>query len=152
MLLNLTKATKTIRLRPDGSGYTVAAGTTDVNSDVVDMAGFDAVRFITGYGAITSGAVTSQKVQQGAASNLSDAADLLGTGVTVADTDDNKLVISDIIRPAERYLRVAFDRGTQNAVIDFLIAELYRAGSQPVTQDASVATAETHASPIEGTA
>jgi hypothetical protein len=139
-------------LRPDGTGFTVAAGVTDANSDIVDMAGFDAVRFITGYGAITAGALTSQKVQQGAQPNLADAADLAGSGVTVADTDDNKLVIQDLIRPNERYLRVAYDRGTQNAAIDFLIAELYRAGSEPVTQDATVATAETHVSPFEGMA
>ena len=113
MRLNLTKATKTIRLRPDGASFTVAAGVTDANSDIVDMAGFDAVRFITGYGAVTAGALTSQKVQQGAQPNLSDAADLAGSGVTVADTDDNKLVIQDLIRPNERYLRVAYDRGTQ---------------------------------------
>jgi hypothetical protein len=84
--------------------------------------------------------------------NLSDAADLAGSGVTVSDADDNKLVIQDIVRPNERYLRVAFDRGTQNAAIDFLIAELYRAGVEPVPQDPTVAMAETHVSPIEGTA
>lgn len=151
--LNLTKATKTVRLKPDGSGWTVAAGTSDVNSDIVDTAGFDAVRFIAGFGAIVSGAVTSLKVQQGENSALSDAADIAGTAITVADTDDNKMAISDIIRPRERYLRVAFDRGTQNATIDFLIAELYRTNSEPVTQDtATLIAPETHASPAEGTA
>lgn len=153
MGFNLTKATKTIRLKPDASGWTVTAGTTDVNSDIVDMAGFDAARFIAGFGTITSGAVTSMKVQQGAAAAMSDAADLLGTGVSIADTDDNKIAIIDVLRPRERYLRASFDRGTQNAVIDFLIVELYRANSEPVTQDTVTLVApETHASPAEGTA
>lgn len=149
---NLSSAIKTIRLKPDGSTYAVAAGTSDLNSDVVDMAGFEGVRFIIGFGAITSGAVTSIKVQQGQASNLSDAADLAGSAITVADTDDNKLAISEIYRPQERYVRLVTDRGTQNAVIDFLIAELYGARKKPITQDATVISAEIANSPAEGTA
>ena len=129
MSLNLSKATKTIRLKPDASGWTVVAGTSDVNSDIVDTQGFDACRFIVGFGTITSGAVTSIKIQQGAAAAMGDAADLAGTSVTVADDDDNQIAIVDVIRPQERYLRVTVDRGTQNAVIDFALAELYRANS-----------------------
>jgi hypothetical protein len=44
MPINLTKATKTVRLRPDGALSPSLPGVTDVNSDVVDMADFDAVR------------------------------------------------------------------------------------------------------------
>lgn len=149
---NLTKQTKTIRLKPDASGYTVVAGTSNVNSDIVDTAGFNAVRFIVGFGTITSGAVTSIKVQQGAISTMSDAADLLGTGITVADTDDGHVAISDIIHPQKRYLRVSTLRATQNAVIDFALAELYRSRTEPVTQDATVISAETAAFIAEGTA
>ena len=153
MSLNLSKATKTIRLKPDASGWTVVAGTSDVNSDIVDTQGFDACRFIVGFGTITSGAVTSIKIQQGAAAAMGDAADLAGTSVTVADDDDNQIAIVDVIRPQERYLRVTVDRGTQNAVIDFALAELYRANSEPVTQDTTtLVSAETHSSPSEGTA
>jgi len=150
--LNLTKATKTIRLKPDASGWTVAAGQTNVNSDIVDTAGFDAVRFKVAFGAITSGAATSIKVQQGAAAAMGDAADILGTSITVLDSHDNKVAISDIIRPQERYLRVSTLRATQDSVIDYAEAELYRAASEPVTQDSTVLSAETAASPAEGTA
>ena len=132
--------------------WTGAAGTTDLNSDVVDMAGFEGVRFLIGFGTITAGAVTSIKVQQGQQSNLSDAADLLGSAITVADTDDNKMAISEIFRPQERYVRLVTDRGTQNAVVDFLIAELYGPREKPVTQDTTVISAEIHNSPAEGTA
>jgi len=149
---NLSKAVKTIRLKPDGSTFAVAAGTTDCTSDVVDMAGYDGVRFIIGFGAITSGAVTSIKVQQGQASNLSDAADLAGTAQTVADTNDDKLFISEIFRPQERYLALYVDRGTQNAVIDFVIAELYGVRKEPITQHATVVGLEMFNSPSEGTA
>lgn len=150
---SLTNNVKTIRLKPDGTNYTVAAGTTDVDSEVVDTAGYDAVRFITAYGAIVSGAVTAQEVQQGTDATVTDAADLEGTRITVADTDDNKLVITDILQPRERYLRVQFDRGTQNATIDCLTAELYRCKEAvPLTKHSTVATQEIHTSPAEGTA
>lgn len=148
----LSRSVKTLRLRPDGSGFTVAAGATAVNSDIVDTAGADGVRFITGWGAIVSGAVTSQKVQQNDVNSGTGMADLAGTNIAVADTDDNKVAVTDIIRPLERFLRVAYSRATQNATIDFLLVELYYNRSEPVTQDSSVATLETFQSPAEGTA
>ena len=150
-MMNMSKAVKTMRIKPDGSGFTVAAGTSDVNSDVVDTANFEGVRFILALGAIVSGAVTSAKVQQGAASNLSDAADLADSKQTIADDDDNQIFVWDIFRPRERYLRLAIDRGTQNATIDGLVVEFYGAKEQPVTEDATTTT-EVHISPAEGTA
>ena len=74
----------------------VAAGTTAINGSVVDTQGFDGVVFVVAMGAITAGAVTSVKVQQGAASDLSDAADIAGTSVAIADTADNKLVYVEV--------------------------------------------------------
>lgn len=135
----------------------VAAGATDItDSLVIDMANYEGVRFIVGFGAITAGAVTSVKVQQATAKTsdtaLTSGADLLGSGITVADSDDNKLVISDIIRPRERYVQVHILRATQNAVVDLVIAELYGARKLPVTKDTTVAGQETSASPAEGAA
>lgn len=150
---HLSNRVKTVRLKPDGSGYTVAAGTTDVNSDIVDTAGYEGVRFIAGFGALTSGAVTSLKVQQNTANSGTGMADLEGSNIAVADDDDNQIAITDIFRPRERYLRVAFDRGTANAVIDFLLVELYLPHVEPITEDASIViAAEKHTSPAEGTA
>lgn len=150
--MNLTKAVKTIRLKPDGTNWALAAGTTDVESEVVDTLGFQGVRFMAGFGAITSGAVTKIKVQQGTATNLSDAADLEGSGVTVADTDDNKVAIVEVNRPTERYVRCAFDRGTQNAIVDFLVAELFNPRNLPITDDGTTVGNEVHDGPAEGTA
>lgn len=86
--------------------------------------------------------------------NLSDAADLLGSAQTVADTDDNLVTSSEIFRPQERYLRVAILRATQNSVIDFVLAILYaKQGLTPITQHATIqGTPEVFASPAEGTA
>lgn len=131
----------------------VAAGTTDQTSSAVDMQGWDGCMFITSFGAITTGAVTTVKLQQDTASNLGTAADLAGTAQTVADDDDNQVVIHDIYRPQERYVAVVIDRGTQNAVIDGVIAIQYKGRRQPTTHDATtVIGCETYNSPSEGTA
>lgn len=131
----------------------VAAGTTAVETDVVDVAEFEGVLFVIAMGAITAGAVTSAKAQQGAASDLSDAADLEGTSVTIADDADNKLVYVDVKNPRERYVRCVVSRATQNAVIDGITAILYGPRVVPTTHDsATVATGESHVAVAEGTA
>lgn len=132
----------------------VAAGTSAQTSSAVDMAGFDAVKFYSLFGAITSGAATSVKVQQSSDDASADAyADLEGTSVTVADDDDNQVVVHDIISPRERYLKVVISRATQNAVIDGVIAVLYKARAAAPTNDATTVVArEIHVAPAEGTA
>jgi len=149
--MQLTNFVKAMRLKPDGTNYTAAAGSSDATSEFLDTAGYDGVRFLVGFGAITTGAVTGIRVQQATASGGS-YADLEGTAIVVADDDDNLVASIEIVSPRERYLKVVTDRATQNAVVDFLVAELYRASKQPVTQDATIISAEIHASPAEGTA
>jgi hypothetical protein len=145
--MNLSKSTKIIRII-DAS----AAGTTDVESAVVDSKGFDAVVFIVGLGAITAGAVTSCKIQQGALANMSDAADLENSGVTIADDDDDGLVVIEVSHPRERYLRAVVDRGTENAEVDFGLALLSSAKNEPIADDDTVIEALFLFSPAEGTA
>lgn len=150
--MNLSPAIKTIRLKVDGTNYTGSAATTDLTSEAVDTAGFEGARFICGFGTITSTAVTSTKVQQ-CDSSAGSYADLEGTSQSVADDDDNQVTITEIFRPRERYLKHVVDRGTANAVVDFLIVELYGAIEQPTTDDtATVVSREIHNSPAEGTA
>ncbi len=148
MFHNLAREVKVTRVM-----NAVAAGTTDQESSTVDMQGFDGVMFVAAFGTITTNAVTSVKAQQGALSNGSDGADLVGTGITVADDDDNQVAIIDIYRPQERYVRCVIDRGTQNAVIDGVLAIQYKGRRQPTTHDSTtVIAAESHNSPAEGTA
>lgn len=151
-MINLTPEVVTKRIKPDQSGFTVAAGTSAVNSDRVDTAGYEGVRFICGFGAIVSGAVTSVKARQNTADSDTGMADLEGSSQSVADTDDNKIVIVDIRRPRERYVQLSISRATQNATVDFLVVELYGPRVKPVTQDTTVIGAEVFNSPAEGTA
>ena len=117
-----------------------AAGTTDIEGSIIDTAGFEGVAFIAQLGAIVSGAVTSLKVKVGDAANLSDAADVDGLTLTVADTDDDDIKVLDYRRPSGRYVRLVCDRGTQNAAIS-AIAALYGSRDQPVTQPSATTAA-----------
>lgn len=131
----------------------VAAGTTDQNGTALDMSGFDGVVFIAAFGALTATQVTQIKAQQDTDSGMGTAQDLAGTLVgPLADTDGNKLLVLDVYRPRERYVRCVVDRGTANAVIDGVVAIQYCGRKMPLTQDSTVAFSESHQSPAEGTA
>lgn len=143
---NFTNRVKTVRCL-----NATAVGTTTLNGSIIDTAGYEGVRFIAAFGAITDGTPNLQ-VQQGQQANLSDAADLAGTDVAMADTDDNKLGIVEIYRPRERYLRCNIVRGgATGSVVDGMIAELYGPAAMSVAADTSVGAQEIHASPAEGT-
>jgi len=151
---NLSSVTKRIRVAPDDGAtttFTLAAGTSDKTTVYVDMLGYSSILWRVGWGAITAGAVTSIKAQQCDTSGGS-YADLTGTSQTVADTADNSVSEVEIHRPQERYQRLYIDRGTQNAVIDFVEAILYNPRNSPPTQDSTVAGTETFNTPAEGTA
>jgi hypothetical protein len=114
-----------------------AAGTADIESTIVDTAGYGGVQFVIQLGAITSGAVTSAYVQQNTANSTSGMATLAGTTATIADDDDGQYVVIDVARPAERYVRLVVDRGTQNAVVAAAHAYLYNPSVAPVTNSDS---------------
>ena len=146
--MNLSKNSKMTR-----ASNAVAAGTSDVNGAVIDMQNFEGCLFAVAFGTITATAVTSIKAQQGDASNLSDATDLAGTAVTVADDDDNQVFYLDIYRPTKRYIRVVVDRGTANAVIDDVLAVQYGPRNLPTIHNTTtIGGGEVHAGPAEGTA
>jgi hypothetical protein len=130
-----------------------AAGTTAINGSVLDMANYEGVLIMVRMGAITATAVTSLKVQQGAASNMSDAADLVGTGITVADDDDEQLFAINVLRPRERYVRLVVSRGTANAVVSSAEYIQYGPRKGPINNNVTdLVTVEAHVSPAEGTA
>lgn len=147
--MNLSNMCSAIRV-----SSAVAAGTTDVTSSAIDMQGYEGALIIFAFGTITSGAVTSCLVHQSSDDGGADAyTALLGSGVTVADDDDNQIVIIDVYKPRERYLKGVIDRATQNAVVDGIFVLRYGASKQPATNDsATVVGREIHRSPAEGTA
>jgi hypothetical protein len=145
----------TNRVRTVLAKSAVAAGATDItDAAVIDMQGYEGVRFIYSFGAITAGAVTSVAVASKATNAPTPGTDdLAGSSITVADDADDKIVIVDIYKPRLRYLRPFVKRATQNAVVNCIVAELYgRKGKMPVTQDATVSGQELWVSPANGVA
>lgn len=128
----LTPAVKTIVVEAPA-----AAGQTDLESDAVDMANYDGIRFIASMGTITAGAVTSLRVE-GSPSGTGDWTAITGASVTIPDDGDDKVYIVEVYRPGARYVRAVLDRGTQNAVCNGIIAEQYLPRVYPVPAHSSV--------------
>jgi hypothetical protein len=123
------------------------AGTSAVNSDAVDMAGFEGVLFVTSFG--TAAANNLVNAAQETTSNGT-FADLLGTSVTSGTSDED--VWLDIYMPQERYVRLEVARGT-SSTLESIWAIQYGAKKQPVTNSTSgTIIGEAHVSEIEGTA
>jgi len=141
------------KISPAVTSANGVAGTTDIEGSTIDMQGYESVLVIVTMGVITGSAVTSIKMQQDSASGMGTAADLEGTGQTIADTDDGKIFYIDLHRPMERYVRLYVDRATQNAVVASANYIQYNGGSlkAPVTHETSV-SGEFHSEVAEGTA
>ena len=131
----------------------VAAGTSDQTTDGVDRSGFDSVLFLCVFGTITGGALTSIKVQQSEDDGATDAySDLAGSSITVADTDDDKVAMVEVVGSSKKWLRLYIDRGAANAVVDSVLAISSFPHALPVTPHADQVGAEVHQGPVEGTA
>ena len=125
--MNLSKNVKITRI-----ATAQAAGTGAINSDSVDMQGFEGVLFVVSLGTVVSGAATSINAAQSA--DDSSFADLLGSSVTIADDDDDELKYLDIYQPGDRWVRLEVARATQNSTIDSVVAYQYSPLKAPVTQ------------------
>ena len=130
-----------------------AEGSADRNGAEFDMQGFEGVMIVTKFGDIAAGAVTTVKAQQDSATGMAGAADLEGTGISVAADDDNQIFIIDIYRPQERFVRGVVDKDASNNTEEMMFYVGYGARKLPVVQTlADEVTYELHVSPDEGTA
>lgn len=111
------------------------AGTSDLTTDILDMQGFDGVRFVALLGDVTSGSALRMRVWQNSANSTSGATELACTASFTAGASDadNKLLACDVLRPTERYVYAVLERDTQNAVVDGIIADQYRARAAAVS-------------------
>jgi len=130
-----------------------AAGQTAINGTTLDMSGYEGVLILVRMGAITAGGAQSINAAQGAESDLSDAADLEGTKITIADDDDDQIFMIDLYRPTERYVRLEVARATQDSVVASAEYIQYSPRKAPIDNNvADASTVELHVSPAEGTA
>ena len=133
--------------------YLGTAASADRNGSIIDMQGYESAKFVVTMHSVAASAVTSIKVQQGAAANMSDAADLEGTSISVADDDDGEVFVISIVKPQERYLRLVVDKDASNNTDESATVELYGARTLPALANVTdEVTHEIHVSPSEGTA
>lgn len=126
------------------------AGTGAVTSDIIDMAGFEGVLFLTRFG--TAAANNSVKVQQDSAAAMGSAADLEGTSVVSGADPSNEAIYVDVYKPQERYVKLYVTRGTSSTLGEIWAIQ-YGCRNAPQTHAVSgTLTGEAHVSPDEGTA
>jgi hypothetical protein len=139
--MNLSSAVKITKVK-DHSG----AATSAVDSDSVDMQGFDGVLFLTSFGT----AAADNTVNAAQSSNNSNFDDLAGTKVGGGASDEDMWI--DIYKPTDRYVRLEAARGT-SSTLESIWAIQYRGAKQPISNVlAGTIIGELHVSPDEGTA
>ncbi len=125
-----------------------ADGTSAVNSDGVDMQGWEGVIFFTSFG--TAAAGNTMNGAQGA-DNASDWVDLAGTAVSSGSSDED--VWLDIKNPTDRYVRCELARGTTTTVGDIWALQYGKNGKMPIDNaHTGTIAGEAHVTPAEGTA
>ncbi len=137
----------------------VVADDASVTFRGVDMAsddGYEGVAFAFGVADGSEVATFVARVQQDTAAGFGTAADLAGSALTFGSITGFKTVLTDIFRPAERYVRpVLLVPNTAATCIVCCTAIQYGGRSAPATQDATTTdswTGEFHSGPAEGTA
>lgn len=140
MPLNLVTDSKITRVE-----NAAVAAQTAVDTDVLDMSGYDSVTFVALLGDVDNGSVLGLTIQHGDLANGSDQASTTAAATWTADATnaDNKVLIVEAVRPIKRYVRARLTRTTANAALDGIVAiqtgPAYAPGTQGDTVIASAA-------------
>lgn len=127
------------------------AGVAATAGDILDMAGYEGVIFIAKLGDVTDTSVVTLTAQQSTANAAGGMATLAGSATFTAGAAnaDNNLLVLDVYRPTERYVRPVLTSTVANAVKNGVIAIRYGARKVPATQGATVLAAATLIEPAE---
>ncbi len=130
-----------------GSSGTVAPAA------AVDVSKYEAYMIMVSIGAIVSGGAAAFKLQHGDLANGSDLADVEGSALTpMADTDGNKMFLSEVIRPLKNYVLPVVTRSGANVTVEGMWLIGYgKRGVKPVTQGSTVKSSKQLGSPLSGT-
>ncbi len=127
----------------------VAAGTSDQNTAVFDMQGYESIAAIALVGDGTSTATVSLDCYENTANSTSGGTAISGsTTATLTSTGsntDDKLLVSERIRPTKRYVFFTLNRGVANHVINGIIVLRYGANNVPLTQSTDIIGSATSA-------
>lgn len=130
-----------LKVKAAVTSQALASGAT--NGAIIDAAGFERALLVVNVGDMTGTSPTLDvKVQDGAASNLSDAADVSGAALTQIDgTHDQAVYLLDLnLAKRKRYIRAVFTVGgtstpTAPAGASWILVD---GRHLPVTQDNTV--------------
>lgn len=117
-----------------------AASSTDSNSDILDMSGFEGVIFIVPITDSAATGVATLNVQENTANSDSGMTTVDSATMTCTTNDDinNTLLIVAIHKPLERYIQGNVTSATANIAFGNMIAIKYGAKKLPITDDSSV--------------
>lgn len=123
------------------SGAAVA-GTSSIDSSVLDMTGYDGVMFIALLGDVTDTSVLTLTAKGNSANSTSSPAPVTQKATDAftanATTADSKALVVDVFKPTLRYMFATLTRATANAVVGGIVAIQYSASNKPTSHDASV--------------
>lgn len=108
-----------VTMFPDATAATtknLAAGTTDVNSSVLDLLGDFDVNIVIDMGAVTATGTGTFQLQR-SDDGSTGWTNITGASYAWTDADTNKTVTLCVSEVVNRYIRVAIDRNTANTVI-----------------------------------
>ena len=113
-----------------------AVTTGAVNGTVVDMLGWDGIRFEVNVGAITGAGTIDGFVARSAAANMSNATNITGAALTQVTTGSGVAVI-EVWRPQQRYLRLTLTQAANTVAFGATATRYRRGGNLPPTQAAT---------------
>jgi hypothetical protein len=130
-----------------------AASSTNSNSTIIDMAGWDGVIFVTTVTASTATSVVTLTAEQNTTNSDSGMAALSGASAsaTSAVTDDlnGKTLVVSVHKPRERYVQAVRTSATANSAFGQVIAILYGPRTAPTAAASTTAASADTVSPAE---
>lgn len=125
-------------VRIDPAFISYAAGTTDCESVVFDMQGYEGIACALNLGDISTGATVDLYAEHSTAS-AGTYVSICGSTASFLSTQgsDDLWLFSEVYRPHNRYVKFVVDRGTGNAVIQGGLAFRFRPTGLPVAESTS---------------
>lgn len=112
---------------------------TDSNTAILDMSGFDGVIFITPVTTATTGSVVALTVESSTTNADTYMAAITGAAATKTSPADGTLLVVDVYRPLKRYVQGVITSATQVATFDATIAIQYSGSKMPISEAATIA-------------
>ncbi len=119
-----------------------ADGTTDPDGRSVDMLGFDGCVFICVVGVITTTGTVNMSIAQSSDDTTYNAISGAAAQADLA-ADGDKLLVVDVYKPGDRYLRPTVTRATANSILGGIVSVRYKGRKSPFTQNTSMYAATT---------